>query len=435
MNKLGLIIKREYLTRVKKKSFIIISLLAPFGMILLLALPTLIEIFGGQTDCSIAVIDHTDCYGKYLENDQSANFTMLPADTDEELTRQSFEADGFDAYMVINGSPASKDSVKIYSNTTLTIDVVSKIKRDFRDGLREQCIANFSEHSEKVDSLFRTINDLHADVTTINITQDGADSESSAIVGFLVSFVVMFLIYMFVLISGSMVMASVVEEKNSRIIEVLVSSVRPFDLMLGKIIGIALTTLTQFFIWFVVASGIMMIASVAVPVLGFTTMPAGDMPEVNSNMVQQAISILSGINFAEILILFVLYFIGGYLLYASFFACIGAAVENHNDGQQLMMPLTILIVVALYIAIYAARDPNGIISILGSIVPFTSPIVMMARIPFGVPMWQIALSLVILIGSFILSTWVAARIYRVGILMYGKKASFSELWKWFKQSE
>lgn len=433
MSKIGLIIKREYITRVRKKSFIIISLLAPIGIILMLFLPALIEMFGSTTKSSIAVIDRTNFYSNYLQTDQTATFTMLPTDIDEEETRQSFDNDGFDAYMIIEGSPAIKDSVRIYSNSTLTMDLVSKIERDLKNGLREQCIANFGEHSAQVDSVFQLINSLDTNVTTINITQDGSDSESSAIVGFIVSFIVMFLIYTFVLTSGSMVMASVMEEKNSRIIEVLVSSVRPFDLMMGKIIGIALTTLTQFAIWFVVGCIISIGASIIMPTPDITE--ATEMAaQVDSNMITKVFSIISSINFVKLIVLFFIYFIGGYLLYASFFACIGAAVENHSEGQQLMLPLTLLIVMALYLAIYAAKDPNGTISIVGSIIPFTSPIVMMARIPFGVPTWQIIVSIVVLIASFALSTWIAARIYRVGILMYGKKVTFKEMWRWFKQS-
>ncbi len=433
MSKLGLIIQREYITRVRKKSFIIISLLAPLGIVLLLFLPALIEIFGGQTETSIAVVDHTDYYGKFLQTDKVASFSNLSSDIDESELRQMCNTNDFDAYMLIEGSPKYKDSVKIFSNSTLTIDLVNKIEDDLRDGLRERCLANYGEHSAQLDSLFNVVNGLHANVATINISEDGTDSESSAIMGFLVSFIVMFLIYTFVLVSGSMVMSSVMEEKSSRIIEVLVSSVRPFDLMMGKIIGVALTTLTQFAIWFIIGGAISIVASILAPTPDVTEL-ANAAEQVDENMISKVFQLLSGINFIEILVMFVIFFIGGYLLYASFFACIGAAVENQSEGQQLMLPLTMLIIIALYIAIYAAKDPNGTISIVASMIPFTSPIVMMARIPFGVPMWQIVLSVIILIGSFVLSTWMASRIYRIGILMYGKKPSLKEMWKWFKQS-
>ena len=437
MSNLGLIIKREYITRVRKKSFIIISLLAPFGILLLLFLPALIEIFGSQTETSVAVVDHTNYYGKFLQTDNVASFSNLPSDLDEDVLRQMCTTDDFDAYMLIEGSPASKDSVKIFSNSTLTIDLVSKIENDLRNGLRERCLSDYSMHSAQLDSLFNVVNKQRANVTTINVSKDGSDSESSVIVGFLVSVIVMFLIYTFVLVSGSMVMSSVMEEKNSRIIEVLVASVKPFDLMMGKIIGVALTTLTQFAIWFVIGTMATIVATVVMPTpdVDVLTQSSVAMTEqVDEGVIIKIMQMLSSINIFEILVLFVVYFIGGYLLYASFFACIGAAVENQSDGQQLMLPLTMIIIVALYIALYAAKDPNGTISIVGSMIPFTSPIVMMARIPFGVSIWQILLSILILVGSFVLSTWVAARIYRVGILMYGKKPSIQEIWKWFKQS-
>ncbi|MCQ2229436.1 MAG: ABC transporter permease [Bacteroidales bacterium] len=439
MSKLSLIIQREYLTRVKKKSFIIISLLAPIGMLLMMFIPALIEMLGTSTVNVIAVVDHTDEYGAALTDDDVAKFVAMPSDTDENQLRDTFEDDGYDAYMVINGAPDVKDNVKMYAKSTLTMDLQYKVLGDFKEALRKRYIQDFGGHSEAVDSLFQKVNSVKAEVTTINITDQGEENESSAAVGMIVAFVAMFLIYMFVLLSGSMVMNGVMEEKSNRIVEVLISSVKPFDLMMGKVIGIALTMLTQFAIWIIVGGIVSVVASsmFATPDMSSAMNVASDVnvQEVQQGVIEEVMGMLSSINIIQIVILFVVYFLCGYMLYASLFACIGSAVENQSDAQQFMMPVTIAIVVALYLALYAVKDPNSSIAFWGSMVPFTSPVVMMARLPFSVPAWEIALSIAILVASFVGSIWVAARIYRVGILMYGKKVTLKELVKWFKQAD
>lgn len=438
MSKIALIIQREYFTRVKKKSFILISLLAPIGMLLLMSIPALIEIFSTPTENNIAVVDHTNRYAAALNNDDVAKFVAMPSDVTEEYLRENYEEDGFDAYLVIDGSPDVKENVKMYSNSTLTMDLVSKVERDLREAIRKQYIEEFGGQSSAVDSLFKKVNSADVDITTINISKQGEESESSAAIGMIVAFVAMFLIYTFVLASGSMVMNGVMEEKSSRIVEVLVSSVKPFDLMMGKVIGIALTVLTQFAIWIVVGLALSLVASsVFAPDVASVANVSADVnvEEVKQGVMDEVYKMFSSINVFEIIALFIIYFICGYMLYASLFACIGSAVENQSEAQQFMMPVTLAIIVALYVAMYAAKDPNSAVAFWGSMIPFTSPMVMMARLPFSVPVWEIVLSIAILVVSFVFSIWVAARIYRVGILMYGKKVSFKELVKWFKQSE
>lgn len=438
MSKLGLIIKREYLTRVKKKSFIILSLLAPIGMLLMMFLPILIEEYGGQSDCRIAVVDYTEKYGSSLTDRDNLSFVRFPNNVDIESLRIMLESNDLEAYLVIDGSPDVKDNVKLYSSASLSIDVVMDIESELSQSLRQHYLNDYNGHSAELDSLFSKVNNAKAEVKTININEDGMDCETSAAVGTIVAIIAMFLIYMFVLISGSMVMSSVMEEKSSRIIEVLVSSVKPFDLMMGKIIGIALMTLTQFAIWIVVG-GILLFISTFIIVAPEVTQISGVQAEaINSvnntpEILNELMQTLQSVNVAEIMVYFVIYFLGGYLLYASIFACIGASVETQSDGQQLMTPVTILIIIAMYLAMYAIHDPHGTISVAGSIFPFTSPVVMMARIPFNVPLWQLLLSLAVLICSFIFTTWFAGRVYRVGILMYGKKPSLKEIWTWFKQ--
>lgn len=449
MSKISLIIKREYMSRVKKKSFVIVSLLAPIGMILLMLLPALIQMLGATSVNNIAVIDRTkEKFSSALTSNNSTKFIFLPDTTSEDSVRAKVSDETYLAYMVLTGTPANKENVKMYAKSTMPVDIVSKVERDLREGVRKNYISSYDKHDSQLDSLFVKVNTADAHVSTLSIVKsdEGDDSsenddmESNAIVAMIIAFASMMLIYMFVLISGSMVMTGVMEEKTSRIVEVLVSSVKPFDLMMGKIVGIALTVLTQFGIWIVFGLILMGVASSFIPTPESMTTQAQEIVEAASSnsaqdIVNEVMTALAGINYAEIISLFILYFLGGYLLYASLFACIGSAVESQQDGQQFVLLLTIPLIVALYAAMYAVKDPNSDISVWCSIIPFTSPIVMMARLPFSVPMWQIALSLVSLLLTFIASTWVAARIYRVGILMYGKKVTFKELAKWFRQSE
>lgn len=450
MSKLSLIIKREYMSRVKKKSFIIVSLLAPIGMLLLMMLPALMQLLGSSSISKIAVIDKTEeKFSSSLTDNSTTKFIILPETTIEDSVRANVSDDTYLAYIILTGTPANKDNVKMYAKSTMPVDIVTKVERDLREGVRKNYISSYDRHDSMLDSLFVKVNNADAHVSTLSIVKNASnedgeeanDMESNAIVAMIIAFGTMMLIYMFVLISGSMVMTGVMEEKTSRIVEVLVSSVKPFDLMMGKIIGIALTVLTQFGIWIVFGFILMGVASSFLPTPDVTQTPAQEIVEAaaSSNeaqdIINEAMTALAGINYGEIIILFILYFLGGYLLYASLFACIGSAIESQQDGQQFVLLLTIPLIVALYAAMYAVKDPNSDIAVWCSMIPFTSPIVMMARLPFSVPMWQIIVSLLSLLLTFIASTWVAARIYRVGILMYGKKVSFKELVKWFRQSE
>lgn len=443
MSNLQLIIGREYWTRVKKKSFIIVSLLAPIGMVVLMLMPTLIAMFGSSEDNNIAVVDRTDCYSQYLKNTDSMRFFFLPSDTPEDSLRNTFEGMGFDAYMYINGSPDVKDNIRIYSHTIMTMETEMAIRSYFNDALRQKYLSEYEGHSSQIDSLFARVNSAHAEIASVNISDSDVDKESSAAVGMIVASVSMFLIYMFVLMSGSMVMNSVMDEKTNRIVEIIVSSVRPFDMMMGKIIGIALMMLTQIAIWVVLSLVIMVAASMFIgPQVVDVSSVAGmeqsqeALAQVTDNgEIANFLQYFKSINIFQILTLFIVYFVCGYLLYASLFACIGSVIDSPQDSQQFVLPLTIPIIVALYIAIYALQNPSGDIAFWGSLFPFTSPIVMMARLPFSVPVWQIVLSIAILVASFVFTIWFAGRVYRVGILMYGKKPSMKEIIKWFRQSD
>jgi ABC-2 type transport system permease protein len=276
------------------------------------------------------------------------------------------------------------------------------------------------------------------DIPTIKWGDDGQEKQGSAELAIAIGMISAFVIYMFIIIYGAQVMSGVVQEKTSRIVEVIISSVKPFELMMGKIIGIAMVGLTQFMLWvlltltIIFVGGQFMGGNVDVESMqqanqmGMQSMAAAQNPEG----IQKLFSMLSGIDFVQIVILFIAYFLSGYLLYASLFAAVGSAVDSETDTQQFSLPLTLPIIFGIYAAIYSVQNPDGPLAFWCSMIPFTSPIVMMVRLPFGVPAWQIMLSLTILVLSFIGTTWIAGKIYRTGILMYGKKVSWKEMWKW-----
>lgn len=446
-SKLPLIIEREYITRVRKVSFIVMSLLMPVGMLLVMLLPTLIAYVGTTETSRVAVIDRTGRYAQGLDDCKAVAYSLLPPDTDEAGLRDTYAGSGFDAYMVIDGRPSERDSVRLYSANTLPIEVSSHTEDNLRDALKKEIMNSYPAHSPALDSLFVSVGEARAHVTTINLSEDGSESENFAEVGMVVSMLAAMLIYMFVIITGSQVMQGVMEEKSNRIVEVLISSVKPFELMMGKIIGISLVALTQMAIWAVLGLVIAAIASVFMlpeaignidpanidpsAVAGMSS--AAQAAATDPGLVADILTRLESVNFVQLGVLFVVYFIGGYLLYASLFAICGAAIDSPSEGNSLSLIVMIPLMAAVYIAIHTMQDPASPLSFWSSLIPFTSPVIMIARLPFGVPAWEIALSIAILFGSFVLTTWMAARIYRVGILMYGKKVTLKELVKWFKQ--
>jgi ABC-2 type transport system permease protein len=279
--------------------------------------------------------------------------------------------------------------------------------------------------------------EIRLDIRTVKWSDDGKEKTGSAELATAIGFLATVMIYMFIFMYGAMVMRGVMEEKTSRIVEVLVSSVKPVELMMGKIIGIALVGLTQFFLWVIFSGGLFFAISL---IFGLDKMPENGMMQGANPAMQQMpnsdvaeiLKMLAAFNFGEILFYFVLYFLGGYLLYASLFAAVGSAVDNETDTQQFMLPITIPILFAFYAGMYSAQNPDGPLAFWCSIIPFTSPIVMMVRLPFDVPLWEKVLSLSLLVLTFIGTTRMAAKIYRTGILMYGKKVNYKELWKWLR---
>ncbi|MDR2840020.1 MAG: ABC transporter permease [Paludibacter sp.] len=438
MSKIGLIIGREYKTRVAKKSFIILTFLTPLLLVGMIALIMYMSAIKDDKVKSIVVVDQTGLYHNVLQDNESYTFRF--SDEPIDSLRANQKSDGFFALLLINND-LSKDSTAatMYSDMQINVELKSYVSSLLNKYVENQNLAAFNipNLKEMVDQSKSDIN-----LKTIKWGKDGQEKQTSAELALIIGMLTAMLIFMFISIYGSQVMSGVVQEKSNRIVEVIISSVKPFELMMGKIVGIALVGLTQFLLWVVLTGGILLALTT---IFGQTVdadqqkqlLEMGQTSSLNSSMLgspqmQEFIVALQGINIVQLLVLFVVYFLGGYLLYASLFAAVGSAVDNETDSNQFVMPIMIPIMFAYFAGIYAARNPDGPLAFWCSIVPFTSPIVMMIRLPFDVPIWQIALSLSILVLSFIASTWISGKIYRTGILMYGKKVTWKELWKWLK---
>lgn len=438
MSKISLILQREYLTRVRKKSFIIMTILGPILFAGMMVIPGWLASLEDKEEKKMAVIDYTGLYTDKIQNTDLLKFHFLEQSAEQEL-RTNLGESNYYAFLIIEDNLLQHpDAIKLYSEKQITIDVKEHVSRSLRQYLSQEKLKSFD--IEGLDAIMKEMSNVHVDISTIKLGDDGTEKQSSTEIAMIVSFVFAFMSYMFVFIYGAQVMRGVMEEKTSRIVEVIISSVKPFQLMMGKILGIAMVALTQLLLWVVLTALIM---------VGVKSAFMPDVKDVNTNQIEMVAGgennmavaddfdfgkILEMINSFEpikIILLFVFYFIGGYLIYAALFAAVGAAIDNEADSQQFMLPITIPIILSLYVAIAVFRNPMSDIAFWFSIIPFTSPIVMMARVPFDIPVWQIGLSMFLLVAGFIFTTWFAARIYRTGILMYGKKVNYKELWKWF----
>lgn len=419
MGKIRLIIRQEYKNRVAKKSFLLLTFLMPLLFVLLLLVPMWLSLIESGKKYNVAVVDWSGSYSAVFLDTEKYLFDEATAPLDS--FRTNSESSGYDAIVVISGDLRNADaSVTIYSEQQVDLELKQYIQKALEKQVREDKLASFNiPDIESVMSILNT----EVSVETVKWNSDGSETLSSSEIALVVGMLATMLIYMFIFVYGAQVMNSVVQEKVNRIVEVMVCTVKPFELMMGKIISIALVGLTQFAIWIVLTLVLFFIFG----------QPLSFQAEVTSTSDFSAVySMLMSINWIEMLVCFVAYFIGGYLLYASIFAAIGSAVDNETDTQQFMLPITIPILFAMYAAIYSAQNPDGPLAFWCSMIPFTSPIVMMVRLPFGVLLWEKIVSLVILFASFVATTWLSAKIYRTGILMYGKKISWRELWKWLK---
>ena len=444
----GIIISREYLNKVKKKSFLITTFLVPVLFAALCILPSVIMMGTKESAKKIAVIDRSGIVAPSLENSEAATFAVLDGQ-DPDKVKLELESLGYDALLSISELDAEARTVSadVYSGKPLGMDLSENLNSKINASVEAYRI-----EQSGIDNLKDIMKDVKANVKMHSYTLDeeGREKVSESGVYMIVSMLLGMIIYMFIALFGGMVMSSVIEEKSSRVIEVLVSSVKATELMFGKIIGVALVALTQFLLWIVLTVAIVGIVGA---VSGQSLVAGADTTEMIQTMggvstdqaeaVSEALSDESELNvilstvgnlpFGKIILCFVIFFIFGYMLYASLFAAIGSAVENEGDTQQLQIPVTIPLLLGFFIAIYAFKAPDSALVFWGSMIPFTSPIVMLARLPFGVPSWEIIVSVVLLIITFAACAWLSAKIYKVGILMFGKKSTWKDLWKWLKQ--
>jgi ABC-2 type transport system permease protein len=438
MNKIFLIIEREFLTRVKKKSFLITTLLTPLLFAALMVVPVLIQGVKDDGRKTIAVIDRSGLAEKALQNSNNVTFVFMPGAALDSLKR-NFGREKLYAVATIGTLNEKKQpDIDLYAFKQPNMDVQKHIERGFKDAIEQHKLASY--HIQGLDTIIASIK-TDIQLKTFVWGDNGEEKATHTGLYMGISYVLSFMIYMFIFMFGNLVMRGVIEEKSSRIIEVIVSSVKPFQLMMGKIVGIASVGLLQFIIWVVLTLGLVTAVQGAMSepkpadIENITqALPAGsatdEMTTVMIQDVSSAMSLLGSINFTAIILSFLLYFLFGYLLYASMFAAIGSAVENEADTQQLIIPVTIPLIIGIFLMLHTVQYPDSSLSFWASIIPFTSPMVMMARIPFGVPFWQVSLSLALLCITFVGIAWMAGKIYRTGILMYGKKPTLKEMLKW-----
>lgn len=440
MSKLRLIIAREYMSMVGRKSFIIMTILIPILMIACVLLPIGIGYLnheGSDTE-NVAVIDETGRYAGAIADTDLFHFVPLRGDAVTDPHNFYTNAgESLSAMVIIPRDVDSTQQVTIYSDKTINSSLKMQIARQLSDTLTRAHVASYG-----VPGLQRMIDEssVDVDVKSVKWSADGSETETSTEIAMGIGFVLAFLIYMFVLMYGAMIMNGVIEEKTNRIVEVIVSSCKPFQLMMGKIIGVALVGLTQLAIWTVVMLALSMVAGSYLGLAMGSTMSLGSDPEALQAALQQSgnadmTQIIQGVlnvNYLQIFTCFVFYFIGGYLLYAALFAAFGSAVDQANDASQFTTPIIIIMIIALYAGMACIENPNGPMAFWCSMIPFTSPIVMMIRLPYDVPFWQLAVSILLLFATAAATIWIAARIYRTGILSYGKKNSYKDLFGWLR---
>jgi ABC-2 type transport system permease protein len=430
MEKIRLIIAREYLTRVRKKSFLIMTILGPLlmgGLIVAAALMSQVD-----TEVkTIAVVDESKIFLGGFESSPKINFVYV----NSPVRRTAADSGYFGVlYIPLTSNLTSLEkAVVLFSESQPGLEVVDRIEKSLEKVINDNKYKDAGIDPEKLSS-------IRTDVSIS--TRDLEDQATSTPLASGLGFVGGLLIYMFIFVYGAMVMRGVMEEKSSRIVEVIISSVRPFQLMMGKIIGVALVGLTQFLLWVVLTAVIYGVVGSTLldgqetmaPLLQSSGVSADQPVAASPTAISKISEVVSSINFPLMIGMFIFYFMGGYLLYSALFAAVGAAVDAETDVQQFMLPITLPLILSYVAAVNVLNNPQGAIAFWFSIIPFTSPIVMMVRMPFGVPWIEVALSMVLLVAGFVFTTWMAGKIYRTGILLYGKKPSYKELWKWIRYS-
>ena len=437
LHKIFLVTQREFITRVRKKSFIVMTLAAPLLIVLFYGLIFYFAINKdiGASKKKIYVSDQSGNYMGKLKNSETLEFTF--GYVAQEKEQQFLTDEDYYALLVIpNTSPDSLKKVSLYTKDQAGLSTVLYIEKQLENEVKNTLLKNNGIDA----STLKTINQTSININTIKVTEKGLENGNvgaSTVLGYIGAI----MIYMFIFMYGVQIMRGVIEEKSNRIVEVIISSIKPFELMMGKITGIALVGITQFTIWIVLVSvfgsgvsGAIM-SNMGIGADAQQAMAQGGQATANGE-ISEVMEALINFNFVYFIGMFLFYFIGGYLFYGALFAAIGSAVDNETDTQQFMLPITMPLIFALVIAQSAiTSDPNGTLAFWLSVIPFTSPVVMMVRLPFDVPTWQVIVSMISLVIGFIFTTWMAGRIYRIGILMYGKKPSYKLIAKWLFSKE
>ena len=421
MRKIWLIIKREYLVRVRKKSFIVMTIVGPLLMAALMIVPTYLA-NENQELRTIAIEEDGYEFTNKIEDTDLLHFSKIPTE-EAILLKNNFSESNYYALLYIK-----ENNFTLYSDQQISLSVSKSLEKQL-----EKIIEHQKLKAAGIDLDILSKAESSVQITTKIISKDGNTTNSQAEASMGIGFICGILIYIFIFMYGTMVMRGVIEEKTSRIVEVIISSVKPFQLMMGKILGVALVGLTQFALWILLTIAI---ASVAELMFMDTSSMTSEINSTKQSILLSEISNLaSGINLVQIFFSFIFYFLAGYLMYSSLFAAVGSAVDAEADSQQFVLPITIPLILAFILIQPVMENPDGILAFWMSIIPFTSPVIMMVRLPFGVANWELALSMVVLVLSFVLTTQLAGKIYRTGILMYGKKTSYKELWKWLSYKE
>lgn len=426
MRKIYLVVSREFMERARKKSFIVTTLLMPLFMIGMMVAPSLMMLYGGSEQKQVVVIDKTGFVAERMISSEEVVFSTQNDLTKEEACQIYNAESGIFGILYINEDVKESGSVQFITNSSSSLMLEELIQSQLKNIIERE---KLKEHYD-IDNLDQMLADVATPITLNTFENNGTGNEeemeiTSAGINYILGIVLGMLLYMVIIIYGQMVLTSVVEEKSSRVLDVMVTSCSPFQLMMGKILGIATVALTQIAIWAVL---VIAASKFLIPALF-----SADIAATSDMMLQGVMGTLGDTGYITMLFAYLaLFILGGFLLYASLYAAAGSAVDSVQDGQQFNTIIMMPIILAMIVMMSVFNDPNSPIAFWASMIPFTSPIVMIARIPFGIPTWEIATSLVVLYLSFVLTTWLSAKIYRIGIFMHGKRPSWSELAKWIK---
>ena len=435
MNKIGLIIKREYLTRVRKRSFLILTFLGPILLAAIYVIPIMLALNSSTDHLRVAVVDESRWFEERFTNNEQHTFVTMhgqPIDSVKEMVKTGV----FDMALYVPPTQLNIPSnAVVYSIRQVPMEVETYISSVMEKEIENQKLMAKGVDPEIVSAVKTDVN-----LQIMRMDDKGNEKETFTQVQFMLGMILAMLIYFFIMFFGGQVMQGVIEEKTNRIIEVIISSAKPFQLMMGKIIGVSLVALTQFLLWILLTGVLYVGFSAFIGISHPDLLSAGTVMSqeittndiMNNESVQSILQIVHSINFGTIIVSFLVFFILGYLLYATLYAAVGSLVDNNTDSQQFTLPITMPLMIAIISSFYIVNNPDSSLSVWLSMIPFTSPISMMVRIPFGVPIWQIVVSVLLLACTFVLMTWIAAKIYRTGILMYGKKHSYKEIFKWLK---